>query len=232
MVIACLASLCVYRVVRWALNILFDWVLDFFVSKDTDPGVTPEVQKTSSVSGVEWIPIHSRGRERLRRRSRWVCSLQQALNGEVGAVAALFRGRWVPDLPSLQRGRSVNFLAALTSDGVQFLGGGLCYGKGEDGSSTPVAYVSGQTRDGWEFQVFPSLVAKLSNHALFRTRNAALLALLRLRALEWRREQGLDHYDLAFGLADSVCLASLETAWEVSASQCLAMRGLMGKVDV
>jgi len=160
-----------------------------------------------------------------------VCCLQRALDGEVGAVSALFRGRWVPDLPSVQRGRLPNFLAALTEDGVKFTGGGLCYGKSEGGSPASVAYVSGLTSDGREFQVFPSLVAKLSNHAVFRTRNAALLALLRLRALEWRRDQGLDHFDLAFGLADSVSLASVVSSWEASASQDLAMRGLAAKVD-
>jgi hypothetical protein len=218
-------------VLRWASSSLLGWVLDKYVFPDTDGGLTPAIINASRVDGVGWRPIHSEARGRLRRRSRWVCCLQRALDGEVGAVAALFRGRWVPDLPSVQCGRSVNFLAALTEDGVKFTGGGLCHGKSEDGAPVPVAYVSGCTSDGRAFQVFPSLVAKLSNHALFRTRNAALLALLRLRALEWRRDLGLDHFDLAFGLADSVCLASSLTSWEVSASRDLAERGLAAKVD-
>lgn len=229
---AALALWCVLRVVRWcACKAIDAYIVRSLSCDDSSPLLTERVIGASSVAGASWAPIHKEARMRLRKRSRWVCCLQRALHGERGAVGALFRGRWVPDLPSVEGSRLSNFLAALTSDGVRFRGGGICHGKQSGDEPSTVCYLFCELSDGSVKTIFPDLVAKLTNHAVFRTRNAALLALLRLRALEWRRDVGLDHCDLAWGLADSVSLASAVTSWEASATQWLAERGMSTKVD-
>lgn len=190
------------KLVRWLVTILVGWPI---LGRDELVGGIHEPP-----AGIEGSGLHSPVRARLRRRSRWVRALQQVLGGDFGAVSRLFRRRWTPDLPSDSCGSVVNFMAAFSEDGVEFLGGGTLQGQG----GNVVVYVHVRLEDGSVLTVFPELLASLSNRALFRGRGSALLALLRLKALEWRKEQGLPHHRFSFGLADTLSLAMRSSSWE------------------
>lgn len=179
-------------------------------------------------AGVTGLSLHSLVRTRLRRRSRWVCSLQALFRGEVGSVSALISGRWAPDLPADSRGPVVNFAAAFFEEGVQILGGGSVPGE-EVGKR--IVYVHLRRLDGSEWTVFPELLAALSDRALFRERGGSLLALLRLKALEWRKSVGIPHHRFSFGFADTLTLACQLSSWATRAESCLRESGQALLVD-
>lgn len=164
-------------------------------------------------AGVEGSSLHSLARTRLRRRSRWVCSLQALLGGDFGLAGKYVSGRWRPDLPADAAAPVVNFMAALLDDGAEILGGGSLPG---DENVPRVPYLHVRLVDGVSHTVFPELVATLSNKALLMARTPALAALLRLKALEWRREQRIPHHRFAFGLAGSLAMAVRCSSWEKS----------------
>lgn len=175
-------------------------------------------------AGAGGMSLHALARARLRRRSRWVCALQALLGGEIGAVSAYVSGRWLPDLPGDDASPVVNLLASWTEDGVEILGGGSLSAEGENMEVVPYLHV--RRVDGSEFTVFPTLLAALANRAVFRTDSSALLASLKLKALEWRRSVGLPHHRLVFGLADTLALAMLPSSWSNRAKAVLAENGL------
>jgi len=191
------------RLVGYVLSKLIGWV--FRVKVEVVGGIH------DPPAGAYGQPIYAPVRMRLRRRSGWVCRLQAVLEGEVGVVSALRAGRWTPDLPSTESSRLVNFVSSLVEDGVQIQGGGSVMSEGEDPAL--VYYVHLVDSSGNSFTVFPDLLAALVNRAAFRARTSALTALLRLKALEWRREVKLSHHDFAYGLQDCVSLALRESSW-------------------
>lgn len=169
-------------------------------------------------------------RTRLRRRSRWVRGLQALLGGEVGVVANLVRRRWTPDLPAPGKSPLVNFMAALSEDGVQILGGGSVPAWSDDGVITREAYLTVRLIDGHVATVYPSLLAKLVTLAAFRKRDQSTAALLRMRALEWARATGLSWADFAAGMVDTVCLGLKVPANEQSSVDWMTKQGLASSV--
>jgi len=114
----------------------------------------------------------------------------------------------------------------MADEGVHILGGGCVPGE-KDGQGVLVPYVHLRRIDGSEFTVFPELLAALTNRALFRESGSALLSYLRLKALEWRREQGIAHHRFAFALADTVSLSCLATSWASRANKTLDEAGFV-----
>jgi hypothetical protein len=75
---------------------------------------------------------------------------------------------------------------------------------------------------GATFRLFPELLAKLATYATFRKRAPVLVQALRTRAQEWCKTNGLSAEDCADTLAQTVALAFLPTAQEVSGAKALS----------
>jgi hypothetical protein len=164
----------------------------------------------TDVEGVANLEVTHLARCRLRARSGWVNALQALLDGEVGIVGALFRGRWRPDLPSDQLSTVAACLLSLTEDGVILLGGGVLP-TNVDGVAGFEPYLHVQLPTGEQLTCFPSLVAKLSCFSLCRRDTGLLTGLLRVKALEWCRDAGLSWPGFSFGHAGSLRLAMEES---------------------
>lgn len=186
-------------------------------------------------------PAWEMGISRLRRRSRFVNRLSDDMRLEKGLVGKLLRGRWTPDLPTPQWPAENRFLAALISDGVKVLGGGLC-GKspipaGLDPSDPRMEAVTFVRLDyqGKEILVIPKLVGLLSTRAVFTRRDAHLVASLRSKAIEWCKLRALDNSCTSLALPASVALACVkhqpekdgEEVLEVSAALPHRLLGLL-----
>jgi len=159
-----------------------------------------------------------------------VRALQALLGGDVGVVSNLVRRRWQPDLPAPEKAPLVNFMAALSEDGVQILGGGSVPAWRDDGVITREAYLTVRLIDGHVATVYPSLLAKLVTLAAFRKRDQATMALLRMRALEWARGVGISWADFAAGMVDTVCLGLKVPAVEQQAVDWMTEQGLASSV--
>jgi len=168
----------------------------------------------SEVAGVADADVTEVATSRLRRRSRWVCSLEDELGGPRGCVGGLFKRRWIPDLPVEQRATIANGLAALVRSGVRFHGGGTVPTQGCEGSEV---FLHVELEDGTHHTVFPSLVAELSCFATFRKKDAATLLSLRYRALEWCKSAGLSWWRFQPGFASSVAIAMANSSQEHAA---------------
>lgn len=135
------------------------------------------------------VPVTSAvAAQRLRRRARWVRALETILGRRDGVVGNFVRGRWTPDLPSPQLEQRLNYVLAGDQNGVRCLGGGT-YKVGKrlsDGSTLFERHVYlVMDKAGDASVVFPELVGKLRQYALYRERDVALLGSLRTRAVDW-----------------------------------------------
>jgi hypothetical protein len=108
---------------------------------------------------------------------------------------------------------------ALIDGGARLLGGGVVQTE----SGNREVFVRLSLRDGSE-EILPALVAKLSNLCMFRTRDAALVSTLRLRALEWCKAQGLGH-EASLLVPGSVALAVRVSSPERNATAAMDMDG-------
>jgi hypothetical protein len=142
---------------------------------------------------------------RLRRRSRWVRSVEDGLHLPKGSLGMLVRGRWTPDLPSSDNSADLNLVLSHFEDGAKLLGGGVV--PGENG--VPVSYYHIELSDGSREVVFPELLSRLSAYALLRQRDAVLISALRMRALDWVKKKGLSQ-DLCFIVVTSAMRLALE----------------------
>lgn len=142
---------------------------------------------------------------RVRRRARWVRALETLLGGRKGAVGTFVRGRWTPDLPAPGNDGRWNYLVASVGNGARVLGGGL---EQVDHERNPAHGVYFHLDTGEEIQVvFPYLLGKLRQYALFRERDELLLSALRSRAIEWCKGEGLRAYVSDMAVAGAVSLA-------------------------
>jgi len=153
--------------------------------------------------------------QRLRRRARWVRALEGVLGGRRGVVATYLRGRWTPDLPSEARSDVSNYCLATIPDGARCLGGGIIYGEGAN--PEPNVYLVLDIGGDAEV-IFPDLLGKLRQYALFRKRDELLLGTLRTRALEWCKAQRFRSWVSDLAVAAAVGLAMTPSAHEQLAS--------------
>lgn len=151
---------------------------------------------------------------RLRRRARWVRALESALGGRNGVVGQMIRGRWTPDLPSPHHPDVQNYLLASIEDGAKLLGGGVEEVGVERHESDGVYFVI-ETLAGVEI-VFPNLLAKLRQYALYRERDDAVLGSLRTRAVDWCRGVKLMPHVADLAVASAVSLAMVPSTHERS----------------
>jgi hypothetical protein len=168
---------------------------------------------------------------RLRRRTRWVRSLECSLGGEIGCVGKLVRGRWRPDLASPERNHAVNLLLSHFDNGARLLGGGVRSSvrpvrvEGTDGEEVRTeAYFVLELADGSREVVFPELLFALASYAFLRERDALLVGSLRLRALDWCKKVGLSWADTWMAVSSAVHLA-----WRVSPRERQALAAFAGK---
>lgn len=161
---------------------------------------------------------------RLRARGLLACRLQSALGGPHGCASRFLAGRWVPDLPSSDRGPMVNSLLAIQRSGVKVLGvGTVPTATGVDGD-----YVLVESQEGERRLVLPSLHSQLAQYATFRSRDPALLEGLRSRAVRWFKEVECPSW------VPLLCLpSSIADAFSVSAmeAQAAARIGELGGVS-
>lgn len=149
---------------------------------------------------------------RPRRRARWVRALQDELGGKFGVVGRLMRGRWVPDLPSVDRSDVQNYLLSSVENGARILGGGfeeVAEGDGRDG-----VYFVVETSESREL-VFPALLGSLRQYALFRKRDSSLLLGLRSRASEWCKARGFRPWVVDMAVCSAVTMSMSPSAQEV-----------------
>lgn len=161
---------------------------------------------------------------RLRSRALWVRRLEKLLGGGRGCVGRFLAGRWTPDLPSPDAPLDRNFLLWWIRGGARILGGGSVPGREEeafrddgrpwyrDGRRVRLpgprqVFYHVELRDGSVATVFPELLAKLCAYAFCREREPSLVSALRLRALEWCKEQGFSSVLTMVALAGSLRLA-------------------------
>lgn len=159
---------------------------------------------------------------RLRRRARWVSSLQDYLGGRDGCVGRLVKGRWLPDLPETGRPASVNAVLATLDGGAKLLGGGAVRTT-DPAICEPFLVV--QMEHGREI-IVPNLLGSLCRHTFGRERDAALLATLRSRAIEWCKDKKVCSFEQPLLIPGHVALALRSTAPERFAQESLAAAGL------
>jgi len=197
----------------------------------SEPMRVQQGTQTDSVPALSTMPVELPGIVRLRRRSKWAAPLREWLGLEDGFLGAFLRGRWTPDLPGESASKDARFLAALIKAGVKVLGSGQLEvtdeEKDESRAGRPVTFIT-LGLGGGVYTVIPELLARLSSYACFRTRDAALVAALRLRALEWCRARSLDPRDGALCIPQTVALAVLETNPEAAAETLLGSRAVAG----
>ncbi|AJA41111.1 hypothetical protein [Magnaporthe oryzae RNA virus] len=164
---------------------------------------TPETDR----SGCGAIaPSSAVGITRRRRRARWVRALQDMLGGPDGCVGRLFRGRWTPDLPSSKRTDVQNYLLASIENGVKILGGGS-EKVAPDRPSLDGLYFVVETSERSVELVFPALLGRLRQYALWRERDDTLLGALRTRAVDWCRAVALRPHVADLAVASCVSIA-------------------------
>jgi len=151
---------------------------------------------------------------RLRRRARWVRTLEGVLGGRCGVVASVIRGRWVPDLPSTRRSPVASALLGNLKNGAKLLGGGVVANTGGETPRNEVYYVL-ELPEGDSVLVFPDLLSRLQSYSVFRQRDAALLAALRARAREWCK-LSLPAWVWPLAIPGAVALATMTTEAEES----------------
>lgn len=159
---------------------------------------------------------------RLRRRARWVSALQDYLGGRDGAVGRLVKGRWLPDLPRSDRPASVNAVLATLDGGAKLLGGGALRTT-DPGVCEPFLVV--QMEHGREI-VVPNLLGSLCRNTFGRERDAALLASLRSRAVEWCKDKKVCSFEQPLIIPGHVALALRTSAPERFAHESLAAAGI------
>ncbi|QUP79245.1 hypothetical protein [Colletotrichum higginsianum ssRNA virus 1] len=158
---------------------------------------------------------------RIRRRSKWVGSLQSFLGGRPGVVGELIKGRWTPDLPNERRALSANAVLATLAGESKLLGGGVVPTSDPD-VHEPFLVV--ETRTGREV-IVPSLLGRLARYSCFRERNPALLAGLRSRAQEWCADKKVADCVLPLIIPGACAMAFLKSAPEMSAEDSLLAEG-------
>jgi hypothetical protein len=148
---------------------------------------------------------------RLRKRSVFVKKLMESCGLEDGVFGKLYRGRWTPDLPTLEQGRAFRLLCTLIEDGAKLKGVGnaisLSTGKPDVGYATIEL-------DGIEVALIPSLYAKLVAYSCFRDRTPEHLQVLRQKCLEWQKVADLDKMEFAALMPGTLALAMAPTSAE------------------
>lgn len=175
-----------------------------------------------------WVPVTSAvAIQRLRSRARWVRALEGILGGRDSVVGSFVRGRWVPDLPASGLDPQLNYVLGSIENGARCLGGGIELGQGA--SPDPNVYlvldVGGQAE-----LVFPELLGKLRQYALFRQRDEQLCGALRTRAIEWCKGRLLKAWVSDLAVAGAVSLAMLPSTHERLASVRVA-KAIAGSPD-
>ncbi|UOK20178.1 hypothetical protein [Diplodia seriata ambiguivirus 1] len=158
---------------------------------------------------------------RLRRRARWVRSLEQYLGSRPGVVGRLVRGRWTPDLPSSDLSPCTSGLLNLLDCEVKLLGGGVVPST-NPAINEPFLVV--QTAEGREV-IAPNLLGRLTRGTLGRERTDVLMAQLRSRAVEWCKSQDVVEWAQPLLVPPAVARAMVPTAPEVAALSAMRAAG-------
>lgn len=161
---------------------------------------------------------------RLRRRARWVLSMNPDKDNEW--LGKLLKGRWTPDLSREFAPSHLASFVAAWGDRVKFLGGGTLktlQPSGEEDKEDTVlehTYVLAEI-NGSVVPLYPALLARLSSYAAFRVRGASLVQALKVRATEWCKKSCFTEEQTADTLAASVALAHYPSRVEKSATKLL-----------
>jgi len=146
------------------------------------------------------------------------------LGGRNGIVGQMMRGRWTPDLPTPSNPDVQNYLLASIENGARLLGGGVEEVDVERNPKDGVYFVI-ETLTGVDL-VFPALLAKLRQYALYRERDDAVLGSLRTRAIDWCRTVKLEPHVSDLAVASAVSLAMVPSTHEREThSRIIAARG-------
>jgi hypothetical protein len=244
----CLSGLlCVW--VAWRLLILLSWLIVAFLCFSHDrlwvllawpfalgapvpmvpdwvrtDGSRQPLGESAGVAETRRVPVTAHLCARPRRRAIWVRKMEAVLGPVPVTVGEVVRGRWLPDLPSVEFSAGLNLVLSQMDDGVRIRGGGSVQGKpkeGDLGGFEKVPYFVCELRDGSLETVFPDLLAALSSYAFLRKRDATLLLALRSRAVEWCKRSGLDQ-------PSGLVAVSFTTrwAWSISAAEFRARAGM------
>jgi len=159
--------------------------------------------------------VESLGRDRLRRRGRATNAFSESLGLDSGRLGAFLAGRWTPDLPGPDAHPVRRWVSAVLLDGAVVRGCHMAeIPPGEDGTPREGQVVLTLQFSQTVVNVYPALLAKLQVMACFRPRDAALVASLKLRALEWVKSVGVEWYSAALAVPATVALASRVGAQE------------------
>lgn len=208
-----------YLVWEWAVNGHDGWstttvenVRAFVLGKALQSSEGMAAFSACGVTGVS---------PRLRRRGKLACRLQRLFGLKDPRVSSLFRGRWMPDLPAVERGPVVNAALSVLPSETKAIGVGALPAKDQrDG-----VFVALERPDGSRAMFLPSLHARLFRYAYLRPRDQRLFVSLRSRAADWARNSGLAPEYVPFVLSSAV-----ELAMAVSPAE-RACAGSLGLVD-
>lgn len=164
--------------------------------------------QTPSTAGLTWT--------RLRRRARWVRALETVMGGRNGNVGSFLAGWWTPDLPGYDGYDVLNYVLGSVENGVRCLGGGI--EKVEEGREADGVYLIIDSGHDEVEVLFPQLLAKLRQYALYRERDVQLLGSLRTRAGEWCRAVGLANHVSDLAIASATSMAMIPSTHERLAS--------------
>jgi hypothetical protein len=131
-------------------------------------------------------------------------------------VGSLLRGRWTPDLTTEFGVKAQALLVAARGRSLKFLGGGILEktrGEGEKQEHIRMSYVWASV-EGRVVKLYPELLARMSNYALYRKRDASLVQALRTRGATWCKEANMTQEEILETLGPSVAVSFLPATGE------------------
>jgi len=139
--------------------------------------------------------------------------LQSALGVARGGVAAFFRRRWTPDLPSELRSPTLNALLALRDSETKILGLGSFRTK-DAGEGD---FVLVESRSGDREIIVPALAGVLSRYVTLRARDSKTFIGFRSRAADWFKRVEAPWWAVQLCLPGAVASAMVASGFEQSA---------------
>jgi len=213
---------------RWLLSSpVSDTYLGLECTVNISDGDREAAQRGIGWSSAEGIALASAccvvgPTQRFRPRGVYTRRLQSALGATRGGVAAFFRRRWTPDLPSERRSPILNTLLALRDNETKILGLGSFQTK-DAGEGD---FVLVENRRGDREVIVPTLAGVLSRYVTLRARDSKTFVGVRSRASDWFKRVEAPSWAVQLCLPGAVVAAMTISGFEQSAMGRLSAMGV------